>query len=116
MAIELSNAEWKLGFTVGLGQAPRYLTTLGVTNLVVDSASIEVNRRRRRVKTDRLNVGKLLMMLVRYFQGEKKVWSVLHPPARRKKTSASCTANGWRSSASGPGTSTASKACWPVRG
>src|SRR3990172_2785228 len=90
MAIELSKGEWKLGFTVGLGQAPRlrsliardlaglleeirlskvrfdlpesasvlscyeagrdgfwlhrYLTAQGVTNLVVDSASIEVNR------------------------------------------------------------------------
>ena len=48
---------------------------------MVDSASIEVNRRFRRVKTDRLDVGKLLNMLVRYEQGEKKVWSVVHVPS-----------------------------------
>lgn len=126
LALELSQAEWKLGFTVGLGQAPRlrtikarhlkglkqeiqmakerfglageaevlscyeagrdgmglhrFLETNGVHNLVVDSASIEVNRRFRRAKTDRLDVGKLLNMLVRYHQGEPKVWSVVHVP------------------------------------
>jgi len=35
----------------------RYLQTQGVNNLIVDSASIEVNRRKRRAKTDRLDVG-----------------------------------------------------------
>src|SRR6185295_743513 len=58
----------------------RYLESVGVKNRVVDSASIEVNRRFRRVKTDRLDVGKLLNMLVRYDQGEAKVWSVVHVP------------------------------------
>jgi transposase len=126
LALELSEADWKLGFTIGLGQAPRlrsiparnlaglkreieqakerfglrqetgvlscyeagrdgfwlhrYLEAQGVKNLVVDSASIEVNRRFRRAKTDRLDVGKLLNMLVRYEQGEEKVWSVVHVP------------------------------------
>lgn len=126
MALELSNTEWKLGFTIGLGQAPRlktlkarnlaglkreiqlakerfglpataivlscyeagrdgfwlhrFLEAQGVNNLVVDSASIEVNRRFRRAKTDRLDVGKLLNMLMRYHQGEPKVWSVVHVP------------------------------------
>ena len=37
----------------------RYLTALGVCNRVVDSASIDVNRRARRAKTDRLDVRKL---------------------------------------------------------
>lgn len=59
----------------------RYLETQGVTNLVVDSASIEVNRRKRRTKTDRMDVGKLLTMLMRYYQGEKKVWSIAHVPS-----------------------------------
>jgi transposase len=36
----------------------RYLLSVGVTNLIVDSASIEVNRRKRRAKTDRMDVGK----------------------------------------------------------
>jgi len=38
----------------------------------VDSASIEVNRRKRRAKTDRLDVGKLLNLLLRYEAGERK--------------------------------------------
>lgn len=126
LAFELSESEWKLGFRIGLGQAPRlknlqarnlkglkreveqaqvrfglsedtvvlscyeagrdgfwlhrYLEAEGINNLVVDSASIEVNRRYRRAKTDRLDVGKLLNMLVRYDQGEAKVWSVVHVP------------------------------------
>jgi transposase len=127
MAIELSNAQWKLGFTIGFGQQPRlrnlaardltalgneihlakvrfglpenaptfscyeagrdgfwlhrYLQAKSVTNLVVDSASIEVNRRKRRAKTDRMDVGKLLIMLMRYHMREKKVWSVVHVPS-----------------------------------
>jgi transposase len=63
----------------------RYLLSVGVTNLVVDSASIEVNRRKRRAKTDRMDVGKLLTMLMRYQQGEKKVWSLVHVPSPQKE-------------------------------
>ena len=59
----------------------RYLLASGVENLVVDSASIEVNRRAKRAKTDRLDVGKLLTMLIRYHCGEKKVWSVVNVPS-----------------------------------
>jgi len=59
----------------------RYLTSLGVRNVVVDSASIEVNRRARRTKTDRVDVAKLLTMLIRYHSGEESVWSVVHVPS-----------------------------------
>lgn len=60
----------------------RYLLAQAITSHVVDSSSIEVNRRRRRAKSDRLDVGKLLWQLVRYWAGERKVWSVVHmPPA-----------------------------------
>jgi transposase len=58
----------------------RYLHSQGVDNLVVDSASIEVNRRAKQAKTDRLDLGKLLTMLMRYHSGEKKAWSVVHVP------------------------------------
>jgi transposase len=58
----------------------RALTTRGVANRVVDSASIEVNRRARRVKTDRLDALKLVMMLVRVCCGERRVWSEVHVP------------------------------------
>ena len=49
----------------------RYLQMQGITNLVVDSASIEVNRRAKQAKTDRLDVGKLLGMLIRYHGGSR---------------------------------------------
>jgi transposase len=58
----------------------RYLTANGVDNGVVDSASIEVNRRQRRAKTDRLDAGNLLTLLLRYHGGERKVWSIVRVP------------------------------------
>ena len=58
----------------------RCLVHHGIANLVVDSSSIEVKRRSRRAKTDRLDVGKLLTMLLRHGGGEQKVWSVVHVP------------------------------------
>jgi transposase len=59
----------------------RCLVAHGVQNYVIDSASIEVNRRQRRAKTDRLDVRKLLTMLLRYLAGEPKVWSVVRVPS-----------------------------------
>jgi transposase len=58
----------------------RLLASLGVEHLVVDSSSIEVSRRARRAKTDRLDGEKLLRMLLRYWSGERQVWSVVHVP------------------------------------
>jgi transposase len=126
LAFELGNAQWKLGFTIGLGQQPRqrtipagnldrlqqeiaaakkrfklaepvrvvscyeagrdgfwldrYLRSESIENVIVDAASIEVNRRARRAKTDRLDLGKLLTMLMRYHSGEPKVWHVVQVP------------------------------------
>ena len=61
----------------------RYLESQGIENLVVDSASLEVNRRKRRAKTDRIDVAKLMRMLMRYWGGEKKVWSVVRVPSEQ---------------------------------
>jgi transposase len=58
----------------------RWLTGQGIANVIVDSASIEVNRRKRRAKSDRLDAAKLVSMLLRYHAGEKKVWSVVRVP------------------------------------
>ena len=126
LAFELSEKQWKLGFSIGFAQRPRvrsivarnlkalereislarsrfglpercpvltcyeagrdgfwlhrYLEAQNIRNLVVDSSSIEVNRRYRRAKTDSLDVGKLLSMLMRYHQGEHKVWRVVNVP------------------------------------
>jgi transposase len=127
LAFELGDTDWKLAFTIGLGQKPRlrslpardlprlqeeiakakqrfhlaadapvrscyeagrdgfwldrYLNAGGIHNSVVDSSSIEVNRRQRRAKTDRLDAGKLLNLLLRYHGGEKKVWSIVRVPS-----------------------------------
>jgi transposase len=126
MAIESGERQWKLGFSIGMGQRPRIrvveardlerlaaeiaaakarfkvpeeapvlscyeagrdgfwphraLTRMGVHNLVVDSSSIEVNRRARRAKSDKLDVVKLGEQLIRYHAGERRVWSVVRVP------------------------------------
>jgi transposase len=59
----------------------RRLREQGIDNVVVDSSSIEVNRRRRRSKSDMLDADKLLAMLQRHFGGEHRVWSVVHEPS-----------------------------------
>ena len=59
----------------------RYLLSCGIDNVVVDSSSIEVNRRKRRLKTDRVDSRKLLQMLMRYHGGEEKLWSVVNVPS-----------------------------------
>ena len=58
----------------------RALLSMGIENVVVDSSSIEVNRRSRRVKTDRVDAEKLLSQLIRFKNGEEKVWSVVRVP------------------------------------
>jgi transposase len=60
----------------------RFLTAGGVINLVVDSSSIEVPRRGRRAKTDRLDGEKLLRLLLRHWGGERDMWHVVHVPSR----------------------------------
>jgi transposase len=59
----------------------RWLLAQGVENAVVDSASIEVNRRQRRAKSDGLDVQALLTLLIRHTLGERRVWSVVRIPA-----------------------------------
>ncbi len=90
----------------------RWLIEQGIDNIVVDSASIEVNRRARRAKTDRLDGDKLLAMLLRYAGGERRVWSVVRVPRQSRKTRGERTGNwgGWGESA--PLTSIGSVRCW----
>src|ERR1017187_5245542 len=55
----------------------RYLLSKGVQSLIVDAASIEVNRRKRRAKTNRLDAASLVVMLIRWHLGERKLWSIV---------------------------------------
>ena len=59
----------------------RWLVSVGVVNRVVDSSSIEVNRKQRRAKTDRLDASSLVRLLVRYQLGEKKSFGVVRVPS-----------------------------------
>ena len=59
----------------------RALVTRGIANRVVDSSSIEVKRRARRTKTDRLDAVKLVLMLVRVCAGAARVWNEVRVPS-----------------------------------
>jgi transposase len=131
VAFELSERTWKLGFTIGGGERPRFreiaagaldrlleevrtakarfglapeapviscyeagreafwlhrwAVAQGWTNYVVDSSSIEVNRRARRVKTDRLDLIGLLRLLGRAVGGEGRVWRVVRVPSEAEE-------------------------------
>ena len=58
----------------------RELTERGIDNTIVDSASIDVQRRKR-AKTDRLDAESLVRKLVRYHRGERDVWSGIRVPS-----------------------------------
>ena len=51
------------------------------TQLRYDPASLQVDRRARRVKTDRIDAERLLRSLMAYLRGEPKVWSVVRVPS-----------------------------------
>lgn len=59
----------------------RILESWGIHSRVVDSASIQVNRKKRRVKTDRVDVEALLTQLMHYLGGDKKALSVVNVPS-----------------------------------
>jgi len=59
----------------------RFLQAHGIQNVVVEASSIEVHRRYRRSKTDKLDVQKLLTMLVRFVLGETRLWKVVRVPS-----------------------------------
>ncbi len=92
LATEITQATRRFGLAAGARVSSCYeagrdgfwlhraLTAHGIANLVVDSSSIEVDRRARRAKSDRLDVRKLLTMLLRYEAGDRRVWHVVHVP------------------------------------
>jgi transposase len=60
----------------------RFLEAQAIDNVVIDSASIEVNRRKRRAKTDRLDVVGLLDLVARHWAGSHKPpFSVVSVPS-----------------------------------
>src|SRR5580704_6610237 len=59
----------------------RLLEAHGIRNYVIDPASLQVDRRARRVKTDRIDTERLLRSLLAYLRGEPKVSSVVRAPS-----------------------------------
>ena len=59
----------------------RWLTAQGVISYEIDPSSIEVSRRARRAKTDRIDVEKLMRVFLAYLRGEPRVCSMLHVPS-----------------------------------
>ena len=59
----------------------RWLLSVGVRNHIIDSSSIEVNRKLRRAKNDALDADALVRLLVRYELGEKKAFRVVFVPS-----------------------------------
>jgi transposase len=58
----------------------RWLTDQGVISHEIDPSSIEVGRRARRAKTDRIDLEKLMRRFLAYLRGEPRVCSMVHVP------------------------------------
>src|SRR5215831_30973 len=59
----------------------RWLTGQGIINHEIDPSSIEVNRRARRAKTDRIDLEKLMRAFLAHLRGEPRVCSIVHVPS-----------------------------------
>ena len=59
----------------------RYLSNAGIQNFVVDAGSMMARKKRRRAKTDRIDLEKMLRMLIRFHAGDEDVWSVVRVPS-----------------------------------
>src|SRR5919199_1872965 len=59
----------------------RLLEANGIESHVVDPASIAVNRRHRRAKTDAIDGEKLVRTLMAWARGERRVCSMVRPPS-----------------------------------
>src|SRR3954469_20237202 len=59
----------------------RLLVQNGITSHVVDPASIAVNRRHRRAKTDKIDGVKLLRTLMAWMRGERQICTMVQPPS-----------------------------------
>src|SRR6266567_1638090 len=58
----------------------RWLSNNGIVNYEIDASSIEVNRRARRAKTDRIDLAQLMRAFLAYLRGEPGVCSMVRVP------------------------------------
>ena len=59
----------------------RCLAKNEIQNVIIDSASIEQNRRRKQIKTDRIDAQKMVRMLCRWLGGESNVFRIVYVPS-----------------------------------
>jgi transposase len=59
----------------------RWLTEKGVVSYEVDPSSIEVNRRARQAKTDRIDLDRIMRAFLAYLRGEPRACSMVHVPS-----------------------------------
>ena len=59
----------------------RVLVEAGIVNHVIDPASLQVNRRARRAKTDRIDALGMVRALMAFKRGEDQVFSVVRVPS-----------------------------------
>src|SRR6266568_4308268 len=93
----------------------RFLKARGIECLVVDPASMQVNRRARRAKTDRIDVGMLLRALIAWGQAIATSGQWFAFPAWTRRTFGAPTASATAWSVKGRLTSIASRACCSVK-
>ena len=63
----------------------RLLMAAGITNYVFDPASIAVDQRARRAKTDRIDGEKMLRTLMAYLRGEPRVVRIVRVPSAEQE-------------------------------
>jgi transposase len=63
----------------------RVLQAHGIHNHVLDSASLQVNRRARRPKTYRIDADRLVRALIRHLRGEPEACSVVRVPSAEEE-------------------------------
>jgi transposase len=63
----------------------RLLLAAGITNYVFDPASIAVDQRARRVKTDRIDGERMLRTLMAYLRGEPRVVRIVRVPSAEQE-------------------------------
>jgi transposase len=69
----------------------RWLTEQGVVSYVVDASSIEVSRRVRRAKTDRIDLARIMRAFLAYLRGEPRVCSMVRVPTPEDEDRKRCT-------------------------
>lgn len=62
-----------------------WLASVGVDNHVLNPASIEVVQHAKRVKTDRVDVNKLMQLLLRWHGGERQAWREVRVPTAEQE-------------------------------